>query len=203
MPVKAASTYRDVRGLLRLKENDSRLFDVLDFTGFSDQHGPDAFDTIFPKRKGRLNPPEEYLLSGRKVREWMKLTTRQQQEKIERIEEQQRKRVVTESRGRSRADRVQKRSDDMTHDVSHIDRLASSETTTPVGRRAQQQHHVSQHESGGATSGENVPSAASSAARAGPGARTLVQAMLSKPTNADVPPQRPASEDSPDISLCL
>ena len=61
------------------------LLDVMDFRGFPQEHGFDLIDKIYPKnvRFGKLDPTDEYLASGARIKEWRKIGKSGQQYKID------------------------------------------------------------------------------------------------------------------------
>ena len=104
-----ATSYANWRYLLVLVKSNASAVDVLDFSDFVEVHGFGPLDAIYPKNRGQLNPPPEFLTSGARVRQWRSFYKPRQQYEIDRLAKEKEKRLVTESQSRRRATRITRR----------------------------------------------------------------------------------------------
>ena len=79
----SATSYHDWRFLLRLIQSDAAAVDVLEFLDFVEVNGFGPLDAIYPKIRGQLDPPPEYLATGAEVRRWRGLSDREQAHEID------------------------------------------------------------------------------------------------------------------------
>ena len=96
----SATTYHDWRFLLRLIQSNAAAVDVLEFLDFVEVNGFGPLDAIYPKIRGQLDPPPEYLATGAEVRRWRGLSNREQAHEVERLAKKRKKRLAFESRSR-------------------------------------------------------------------------------------------------------
>ena len=136
-----ASTYRDWVYLKQLNGRTPTAVDILDFSDFTSIHSIDALDAIYPKVRGQLDPPPNYLTTGAKIRTWCTYTQTKQQHEIDQYAEDEEKRVVTASRDRARLERRTKREEVLS--TAHIDQLAT-ESTTPLGGTVPRQNQTAE-----------------------------------------------------------
>ena len=138
----SATTYKDWRFLLGLVQRNAAAVDVLDFSEFVGVHGFGPLDAIYPKNRGQLNPPPEFLTTGAMVRKWRSFNKQRQLYEIERLAKDEEKRLVTESRSRRRAARIKRRetarAPALAPDIAHVEQLAAESSTESggVGGRA-------------------------------------------------------------------
>ena len=96
----SATTYHDWRFLLRLIQSNAAAVDVLEFLDFVEVNGFGPLGAIYPKIRGQLDPPPEYLATGAEVRRWRGLSDREQAHEVERLAKKRKKRLAFESRSR-------------------------------------------------------------------------------------------------------
>ena len=96
----SATSYHDWHYLLCLVQRNAAAVNVLEFLDFVEVHGFGPLDAIYPKIRGQLDPPPEYLSTGAEVRRWRGLSDREQAHEIERLAKKRKKRLAFESRSR-------------------------------------------------------------------------------------------------------
>ena len=116
------------------------LLDGMDFRGFPQEHGFDLIDIIYPKKVGRcgkLNPPDEYLTSGAKIKAWRNLGKSDQKWQIEKAAEAV---VVTAGQSGKRRRRGSRRGtavyEAATADDFQLDHLGGQNMESPPRRRS-------------------------------------------------------------------
>ena len=129
----SATTYKDWRYLLVLVKRNAAAVDVLDFSAFVRVHGFGPLDAIYPKSHGQLDPPPKFLTTGALVRKWRGFNKQRQLYELERLSNDEEKRLVTESRSRSRAARIERREAGRApapaSDIAHVEQLAAGSST--------------------------------------------------------------------------
>ena len=96
----SATSCHDWHYLLHLVQRNAAAVDVLEFLDFVQVHGFGPLGAIYPKIRGQLNPPLEYLRTGAEVRRWRGLSNREQAHEVERLAKKRKKRLASESRSR-------------------------------------------------------------------------------------------------------
>ena len=100
-------------------------------------HGFGPLDAIYPKIRGQLDPPPEYLSTGAEVRRWRGLSDREQAHEIERLAKKRKKRLASESRSRGRAERIRRREERLAaapaRDTANLERLAAGSSAEAGG----------------------------------------------------------------------
>ena len=116
----------------------------MDFRGFPQEHGFDLIDKIYPKnvRFGKLNPTDEYLASGARIKEWRKIGKSDQQYKIDTAAEAAVVTVGQSSKRRRRGSRRGAAVYDESAEDFQLERLGGHNAPGSPPRRRSSQRNV-------------------------------------------------------------